>query len=438
MNTNSLLEKAKKYLATGKFEKASDLCKKVLKKDPKNVFAVHLQGMIAFNQDRFNDAVDCYKVVLNTHPTNAEILLEYGKSLRLAKRYCESVTYLSKSLSLNKTQITLLELGLSLADNNNLEEAKIYLHESLSLKPDCVYSIKRLANIAKIENDLDLAISYYEKLITLWPNNIHSYPEIIKTHLQNSNPKKALELCETCLKINPACTGVLAYKYIALSELGNMEELSYLFDTEHYIHKIKATCPSKTINIRQFNEQLTNHILNKSPKTKTPERYTTESGWQTQNGELFTNNRKLGSAMLEVIDNAIKDYLSKIPDDPKHPVSLGTPSETIIKPWAVVLNTNGHQAPHVHPQSWLSGCYYVEIPDDFDSQPNPHAGHIAFGQGEYNLHPITEPKVIILRPEEGVVCMFPSYFWHHTIPLQSSKNRICIAFDVVPTHGWGR
>lgn len=438
MNTTLLLEKASKYLVAGEYKKASDLCKRILEKDSDNVFAARLQGMIAYNQDRFNDAVKYYKIVLKAFPRNAEILLDYGRCLRLACRYSESVKYLSRSLSLNKNQAVILELGLSHADNNNLEEAKKYLVESLSLNPSCVHSIRRLANIAKVENDLDLAISYYEKLVNKWPNSIHSYPDIIKAYLQSANPKKALELCETCLKLNQACTGVLAYKYIALSELDSSEELSYLFDTDHYMHTIKAKCPIKAINIKQFNEQLSNHILNKSPKTKTPELYTTENGWQTQNGELFTNNRKLGSAVLKMIDNAIKDYLSRIPEDPNHPVSIGIPSETVIKPWAVVLNTGGHQAPHVHPASWLSGCYYIDIPDDFDSQLNPHAGHIAFGQGEYDLHPIMEPETVVVKPEEGVVCLFPSYYWHHTIPLQSSKNRICIAFDVVPTKGWGK
>ena len=28
--------------------------------------------------------------------------------------------------------------------------------------------------------------------------------------------------------------------------------------------------------------------------------------------------------------------------------------------------------------------------------------------------------------------LFPSHFWHHTIPFESVDKRVCIAFDALP------
>jgi hypothetical protein len=36
------------------------------------------------------------------------------------------------------------------------------------------------------------------------------------------------------------------------------------------------------------------------------------------------------------------------------------------------------------------------------------------------------------RPEEGLMMVFPSYFYHRTIPFEAVEQRISIAFDVLP------
>ena len=437
MDITALQTKAKKYLQVDKLNKASVICKKIIKKYPDDLFALHMLGRISYRQDKYNDTTRYLERALNSEPNNPDILLEYGRALRLTKQCDKAVKYLRQSLSINVAQLTLVELGLSLADGKHFDEAKISLKEALAIKPDCVFSLRRLAYIAQHENNLEQAINYYEKMVELWPDNIHAYPEIIRAHLQRSNPKKALEYCNKCLELEPACTGVIAFQYIAHSELDNRKELNYLFNTKEYLHKIAGETSDNSLTLDNFNTTLSQYILTQAPKNRTPDRYTTRHGWQTQSGELFLKRKKLGSQVHRMIKIAVKDYLLMIPDDINHPVLKGKPSETYIKSWAVVVNAEGYQDPHVHPESWISGVYYVDLPDDFETL-STDAGSIVFGQGERILHPASTPDTITIKPEEGMFVLFPSYFWHHTIPLQSNNNRICIAFDIVPTKGWGK
>ena len=37
-----------------------------------------------------------------------------------------------------------------------------------------------------------------------------------------------------------------------------------------------------------------------------------------------------------------------------------------------------------------------------------------------------------VRPEEGLLLLFPSYFYHGTVPFEAAEPRISIAFDVLP------
>ena len=36
------------------------------------------------------------------------------------------------------------------------------------------------------------------------------------------------------------------------------------------------------------------------------------------------------------------------------------------------------------------------------------------------------------KPTPGAMFLFPSYLWHHTVPLETGAERVSIAFDIVP------
>ncbi len=62
-----------------------------------------------------------------------------------------------------------------------------------------------------------------------------------------------------------------------------------------------------------------------------------------------------------------------------------------------------------------------------------HAGWIEFGRPPEHIHCTVEPEVRLVRPEEGLMALFPSYFYHRTVPTESAGTRVSIAFDV-PAH----
>lgn len=37
-----------------------------------------------------------------------------------------------------------------------------------------------------------------------------------------------------------------------------------------------------------------------------------------------------------------------------------------------------------------------------------------------------------IQPVAGMMLLFPSYFWHRTIPFDSAQERLSIAFDLTP------
>jgi len=59
-----------------------------------------------------------------------------------------------------------------------------------------------------------------------------------------------------------------------------------------------------------------------------------------------------------------------------------------------------------------------------------HSGWIEFGLPDPELGCKAEPFLRQVRPEAGSIVLFPSYFYHRTLPFDAPGQRISIAFDL--------
>ena len=58
-------------------------------------------------------------------------------------------------------------------------------------------------------------------------------------------------------------------------------------------------------------------------------------------------------------------------------------------------------------------------------------GVLTFGEpGIVTTPPLAAEYTV--RPEVGMLVLFPSYFWHGTVPFSSNQARLTVAFDAVP------
>ena len=98
--------------------------------------------------------------------------------------------------------------------------------------------------------------------------------------------------------------------------------------------------------------------------------------------------------------------------------------------WSVRLKRDGRHVDHVHPSGWLSSAFYVEAPKAA-VEGQDHAGWIKFGEPGMITRPHLDPERFV-KPEPGMLVLFPSYMWHGTVPFTTDESRLTIAFDMVP------
>jgi uncharacterized protein (TIGR02466 family) len=99
--------------------------------------------------------------------------------------------------------------------------------------------------------------------------------------------------------------------------------------------------------------------------------------------------------------------------------------------WAIVNGKLASNSVHNHPNSILSGVYYLKAPEScgsiFFSDPRPASQMLIPPVTEFNLW--TFPKVSY-KPREGTMLLFPSWLLHGVEMNMSEEVRISLSFNI--------
>ena len=76
----------------------------------------------------------------------------------------------------------------------------------------------------------------------------------------------------------------------------------------------------------------------------------------------------------------------------------------------------------------MSSALYVSLPPEVE---RGEGGALAFGVPDAALG-LDLPPRRVEHPKVGRLVLFPSYFWHGTMPFESAEPRLTVAFDALP------
>jgi len=103
-----------------------------------------------------------------------------------------------------------------------------------------------------------------------------------------------------------------------------------------------------------------------------------------------------------------------------------------VSAWATICRAGAYHAPHSHPDSAWSGVYYV---DAGTSHPD-HAlsGVLEFMDPRAGVEAVSAPgdpygEPVRVRPEAGLIVVFPSWLYHWVHPYAGHIPRIAVSFN---------
>lgn len=304
--------------------------------------------------------------------------------------------------------LELLEPGLRLAANSAA------IHTSVGVVLDLL-------------DRTDEALGHLRTAVVLAPQSGQMKRNLLTALLRSSGQQEAAALCDELLAAAPDDQLLIAHRATAF-RLANDARYERLHDYARLVRTYRLAPPAQYAGIAEFNAEFARRLGELHRAHVHPLGQSLFGGTQTERN--LPADDPLVAHFFSMIDAPIRDYVSKLhPHDRGHPTDRRAASAyRIAGSWSVQLQPGGFHANHVHPQGWISSAYYVDLPRA--PAGNERAGWLKFGEPATSAAAC--PANYFIRPEAGILVLFPSYLWHGTVPFDTGGRRLTAAFDVVP------
>ncbi len=240
--------------------------------------------------------------------------------------------------------------------------------------------------------------------------------------LRANQPQEALAALDVALGLDAADQRTIAHRGVALAVTDSPQKANGWLGIPHRIHRQTLTCPAAFDSLSSFNGALASDISTHSLMRWEPLGLAARNGGLTDNLLADETAAIVGfeQSLRAAIDQLIASGSLSAPFDAAFP---GVNYQLNI--WATLVRAGGNIDTHIHEESWLSGAYYVQLPDGKNDE-----GAIEFGRPHADLPQASQTACEILRPREGELLLFPSYLFHRTLAHEGAEPRISVSFDV--------
>ena len=199
-----------------------------------------------------------------------------------------------------------------------------------------------------------------------------------------------------------------------VADLARSGGTEHLFSTPIFWYVFK--------NVEALNTELRELILAQERATPSAVK-SNAGGWQSPT-DVFHWSEPAVATLRRLAASAVEVATSRLPLPPHFR------AEFHLSGWAAVNRAGHYNTVHVHPMATWSGVYYV---DPGDEPPDGGGGLLEFS------HPITAstmtffpgalPSARLVRPEAGMIILFPSYLQHSVRLYRGERPRICVPFN---------
>lgn len=387
-------------------------------------------------QGRPEEAIAAFERALALDPTHTEahrqlnaLLFRMGRTERFLTSFDDAARRLPQSRATERDALLLQKADL-LIHAERFEEARDCFAQLAALAPASAGPQNGLAVAYAGLGRLDAAIAAYEKSLSLQPDDLATSIRLASVLLQAGEARRALSLTDQAVPRIKLDQAALAVHELALRANGD-PRAGRLADYERHIQIFDLEPPEGFSTMADFNTALNAHLDTLHTDLREHVDQTLRHGTQTAPSLLHSRNALL-RALRQRIEQAVALYIDRMAgEDADHPLTGRRGSGfTFAGSWSSRLHDCGFHANHVHPQGWISSCYYVAVPDAV-LDASARQGWIKFGEPSFQTA-MGDSMRRAIQPVPGRLVLFPSYMWHGTIPFHAATARTTIAFDAIP------
>jgi tetratricopeptide (TPR) repeat protein len=402
----------------GKGEQALELIARAAEIKP-DAAPYHTElGNVLAMEEQFEDAADAYRRATELAPDFIDPHVNLGAVLQLLGRYAEAVMIYRKSTELAPDAAMLVFNMAEAQRAMGQGKASIDAYrQAVVLEPSWAVLHAKLGDALADHGDTAEAVECCRRAVELAPEEADHHIGLARALLSAGAGRSALSTCDAYMASHPYHSGLLAFRALLLNETGSQPAAERLLGLETLVRCVDVAVPTAFGTIEAFNSALSEEVEQRFEPEYDPDRQVTRNGKQSTS--LFFRPGPGVALLMERIDEAVRAYISDLPDDPNHPLIGHVPDRWRLSGWSVTLEPHGFQTAHIGVEGWLGGLYAVE----------PRNGIVEFGAPPENWSFSVAPPLKSFELARGQLMLFPSYVYRR-LPA-TGVTRCYIAFEIV-------
>ena len=387
------------------------------------------QARISRQQGDIGAALKVLQRAEKLSPGNTQVLLALGNELDAQHEPKKAVSVLQKAFALAPKNPEIVNaLGNAEQGARRFERALKCYQQAAKLIPDVAAVHINVGDMVRLLGDPSEAKSHFSLALNLDPNNLTAHYHLAVCELELGDAARSLQHLAAIESATPYLPEGIGLKATALRLAGRVDEASALLNYEQFLRIQKLPIPDGYPNIRKFNRELEKYILGER-LTRDPYSASTRGG--RHGDDLLSSPRGPAVALSQVLRAAFGAYVQGLPQGLSHPFLSSSGQRIRLVAQANILDSSGYLEDHVHPQAWISAAYYVRLPAEVSNDDDSkRAGWLRFGALPSHMK-IQSADIRYVTPEEGRLVIFPSFFYHGTIPFKSPKHRVSLGIDAI-------
>ncbi|MHB8528726.1 MAG: putative 2OG-Fe(II) oxygenase [Caulobacteraceae bacterium] len=293
-------------------------------------------------------------------------------------------------------------------------------------RPDAEPMMHVIAARFSMSRDPRRALAHAHQGARLLADNPVAQSTLIEAHFAAGEAAAALPIAERLHAAAPTDQHALAMLATAWRLLGDARYAA-LYDYASFVRTWRIDTPEGWSDLDSFVADLATSLEALHTHRTHPVGQSVRHGSQTSQ-RLTLSTDPVIRAFFGAVDGPIRRHIQALGAGGDPLRSRITGDYRFNGEWSVRLEGSGHHADHVHPRGWLSSAFYVSLPSAVE---RGREGWLKFGEPGVPTAPALGPEHFV-KPEPGLLALFPSYMWHGTIPFGGAEARLTIAFDVIP------
>ena len=307
----------------------------------------------------------------------------------------------------------------------DLEAAYAALLNAVARRPQVAAEVAA-ADIAARLGKVDAALAHAGAAIRLDRESPAARSMLAQTQLAAGRPDEASKVLEPLLGAFPHDQFLLALQVTAWRLLDDPRSAP-LRDYGALVRPWRLEAPPGWPGLAPYLADLAEGLTGAHAYRTHPFEQSVRHG--SQQPDILKSAHPAIRAFPQTLEPAIRGHLAALGRGADPVRSRNTGQCRLKGVWSIRLRPMGFHADHVHPDGWLSSAFYVDLPPAVEG--GGREGWIKFGQPGVPTRPELGPEHFV-KPEPGLLVLFPSYMWHGTVPFQGPSSRLTIAFDLVP------